>query len=163
MPQLNKIEPSKTATSYATLTYSTMRRPTVNQENSILLEPSSESTYTSNRIEPTEVLTFAIETESKQIEIKPTKSSVRTHATTIDRYSRRNRTESHTPSIVTRVSSSITKVTNTAVGGRKDNSRIHPSVTKIMKDIIGTVLHEVIKNGTTATVEMKPKAVRFIF
>lgn len=121
--------------------YDTPRRPTKRPDYPVFLEPSRQHVQPSMEIEATESLTR----HTNRVE------ESKFHGTQTRKYPSNDRSAQDSPTIVTRVQSSITRTVNTLIPRRDKLPKT--------KEFDGTVIHEVVNNGTTATVEMKPKAV----
>lgn len=163
-PQVDHIQPSRSSTIHRdvdpTKSYvlDIPPNPVKRPEHPIFLESSHESILPSTRVEPTESLTFIIGTERKQ---HSTVSNVKIQKPQITEYSIVNKTANKESSvIVTRVDSSITKVTNTLIPmpSNKTRSGTSSSATQFMKNIVKTT--STIGNQSNATIRTKPKEVR---
>lgn len=165
--QPNHIEPSKTSTMETPTTVTPAqpaRKSTNRPEYPVFLESSMENIVPSTRIESTETLSYTITPEQKKR--RPT-STLRDSVTKVrkpsriqpTRYNIKNNTDNGVVySIVTKVESSVSKSTQNT-----QKPKAEPVVPKqeniaVVKEMVGTVVHEVIHNGST-TVEMKPKEV----
>ncbi|KYN11160.1 63 kDa sperm flagellar membrane protein [Trachymyrmex cornetzi] len=163
-PQLDHIQPSKSSTLHRdvdpTRSYvlDIPPNPVKRPEHPVFLESSRESILPSTRLEPTESLTFIIETEKKQ---HSTISNIKTQKPQIIEYSIVNKTANKESSIiVTRVDSSISKVTNTLIPtpGNKTRPEVSNSDTQFTKNIVKAT-STIAKNQSNATIHTKPKEV----
>lgn len=163
--QIDHIQPSKSSTIHRdvdpTRSYvlDIPPNPVKRPEHPIFLESSRESILSSTRLEPTESLTFIIETEKKQ---HSTVSNVKTQKPQIIEYSVVNKTANKESSIiVTRVDSSISKVTNTLIPtpGNKTRPEVSNSDTQFTKNIVKAT-STIAKNQSNATIHTQPKEVR---
>ncbi|KAL0110083.1 hypothetical protein PUN28_013609 [Cardiocondyla obscurior] len=157
-PSVDHIQPSRSSTIYRDVNPTHIPpNPVKRPEHPIFLESSHESIIPSTKVEPTESLTFIVGTDKKQ----HSTSNVKTLKPQTIEYSIMNRTANKEPSIiVTRVDSSITKVTSTLIPtpNNKTRSEIESSTTQITKDI-GKITSTVGKNQFNATIRTKPKEV----
>ena len=142
-PQIDLAETSNTRLNVLPTrinTYNFTRRTTKRPDHPVFLEPSRHNNHPSVEIEPTEALNhFTIRSDDSKLHgtnLKHPSSDTNTH---------------DLPTTVTRVHSTITRMTNTLIPRRDKLPKT--------KDYVGTLIHEVVNNGTTATIEMKPKAV----
>ncbi|XP_043272773.1 uncharacterized protein [Venturia canescens] len=121
--------------------YDPTRKPTRKPDHPVFLEPSRQNTELSMKIEPTQSL------------IRPSNKVVepRFGSTQKQKYHKSESSTYEKPTLVTRVHSSSSRKTNSFVPRRDKLPKT--------KEFLGTVIQEVTKNGTTATVEMKPKTV----
>ncbi|XP_014468363.1 PREDICTED: LOW QUALITY PROTEIN: mucin-12 [Dinoponera quadriceps] len=170
-PQVNNIQPSRSSTIHREVdpTKTHMMdippNPVKRPEHPIFLESSYKSVPPSTaRVEPTESLKTVAET-SRQKQQHPTVSKtdvIRTQKPQTIQYSATvNETMSQEqPIIVTRVDSSITKVTNTVlpVPNNKAGSKPTDSTTHFTKNVVKTT-SSVAKDESNATVRTKPKEV----
>lgn len=140
--------------------------PVKRPEQPIFLESSYESASPSTaKVEPTESLTTTAETDRKKQHptisktniIKTQKPQTTQHSATVDRT-----TSEEEPIIVTRVDSSITKVTSTLVSmpNNKTSSKVIDSAIQFTKNTVKTAANTV---ATNATVRTKPKEVFLSF
>jgi len=109
-------------------------------------------------MEPTESLTFTIGTEKKQYS---TLSNVKTQKPQVTEYSIVNKTENKESSvIVTRVDSSISKVTNTLIPtpGNKSRSEASNSATQFTQNIVKAT-STIVKDQSNTTIRTNPKEV----
>lgn len=168
-PQINYIQPSRSSTIHRDVvpTRSHMSNippnPVKRPEHPVFLESSYENILPSTRVEPTESLTFIIGTDQK--EQHSTVSNIKTqkpHATEYSQYnSIVNRTANEDSSIiVTRVDSSITKVTSTLIPtpNNKTRSETSDSVAQFTKNI--EKISVTAKEESNVTIRTKPKEVR---
>lgn len=160
-PQVDHIQPSRSSTIHRdvdpTRSYvlDIPLNPVKRPEHPIFLESSHETILPSTRVEPTESLTFIVGMEKKQ---HSTISNVKTQKPQVIEYSIVNKTINKESSvIVTRVDSSITKVTSTLIpmASNKTRSEINSSATQFTKNIVKTSI--IAKDQSNAT---KPKEVR---
>lgn len=140
--------------------------PVKRPEHPIFLESSYESVSPSTaKVEPTESLTTTAETDQKKQHptisrtniIKTQKPQTTQHSATVNRT-----TSEEEPIIVTRVDSSITKVTSTLVSmpNNKTSSKVIDSAIQFTKNTAKTAANTV---ATNATVRTKPKEVFLSF
>jgi len=163
-PQIDHIQPSKSTIHHdvnPTRSYilDIPSNPVKRPEHPVFLESSRESILPSTRLEPTESLTFIIETEKKQ---HSTVSNIKTQKPQIIEYSIVNKTTNKESSIiVTRVDSSISKVINTLIPtpGNKTRPEVSNSDTQFTKNIVKAT-STIAKNQFNATIHTKPKEVR---
>lgn len=143
--------------------------PVKRPEHPIFLESSHESVPPSTaRVEPTESLTPIAETNQKQQHPTISKTDViktQKPQTTQPSTAVNQTTSQEQPVIVTRVDSSVTKVTSTVVQmlGNKASSQSTDLTTQFTKDATKTTTSAVAKDGPNATVRMKPKEVSLSF
>ncbi|XP_023288060.1 uncharacterized protein LOC105697488 [Orussus abietinus] len=139
-----------------------VRKPTKRPDRPVFIESSQEITVTPSRVEPTESLTHIVDT----VKTKDQKMTLKTDETT--KVHRQQVTEfstsptkldqaEDTPTIVTRVDSSISKVTNTLKPERKDS--VLPSI-QVDKDIAGPIISNTSKNASATTLTTMPKVTR---
>ena len=147
-------------------TRKTSKRP----EHPVFLESSMENIVPSTRVESTETLTYT--QYSEQTERRPT-STLRDSVTKVrkpsriqpTRYNMRNNTDNVVYSVVTKVENSVSKSTPSTPEPKEVSVIPKEENIEVVKEIVGTVVHEVVQNGS-ATLEMKPKEVQksyFIF
>lgn len=162
-PQVDHIQPSRSSTIHRdvdpTRSYvlDIPLNPVKRPEHPIFLESSHETILPSTRVEPTESLTFIVGMEKKQ---HSTISNVKTQKPQVIEYSIVNKTTNKESSvIVTRVDSSITKVTSTLIpmASNKTRSEINSSATQFTKNIVKTSI--IAKDQSNAT-RTNPKEVR---
>ncbi|XP_076643588.1 uncharacterized protein LOC143353869 [Halictus rubicundus] len=164
--QVDHIQPSRSSSTYReiepTKSYTfdphVPRNPVKRPEHPVFLESSHENVLPSSRVEPTESLTSATTTSQKKDHRttmhKDTSTKVAVPQATEAK--RRNETTIHElPSMVTRVDSSITKVTNVLPDQHQGKNE---SVIKMTKDIAASTVRKPV-NGSTTTMQMKPKEV----
>ncbi|XP_024938373.1 uncharacterized protein LOC107265369 isoform X2 [Cephus cinctus] len=167
-PLIDQIEPSRSLTTPAmiqptrSVTAEILNKPSKRPDRPVFLEASKENIAPS-RIEPTESLTYIVGTDQnkKHQSTKMDKEDVTNIQEVQMTNSLRNITKNNDrdiPNVVTRIDSSVRKVTNTLVP-KQDHPHVNDTMIKVTKDIVGTVIHEVVKDGSTATMEMKPKEV----
>lgn len=163
-PQVD-IQPSRSSTIHRDLmkTYvlDIPPNPVKRPEHPVFLESSYESILPSTRVELTESLTSNVGTEKKQY---LTVSNVKTQKPQVIEYSIMNKTANEESSvIVTRIDSSISKVTNTLIptSGNKTRSETSKSTTQFTKNNLKTI-SPVVKNQSNATIHTKPKEVQAI-
>ncbi|TGZ31859.1 63 kDa sperm flagellar membrane protein [Temnothorax longispinosus] len=163
-PQVDHIHPSRSSTIHRdvdpTRTYvlDIPPNPVKRPEHPVFLESSHESVLPSTRVEPTESLTFIVGTDKNQ---HSTISNVKTQRPQVTEYSIVNKTANKESSVVvTRVDSSITKVTSTLIPtpGNKTRSEASNSTTQFTKNIIKTP-STVVRDQSNATIRTKPKEV----
>ncbi|KYN04782.1 Protein kinase C-binding protein NELL2 [Cyphomyrmex costatus] len=163
-PQVDHIQPSKSSTIHRNVNPTRSYildippNPVKRPEHPIFLESSRESIVPSTRLEPTESLTFIIETEKKQHSTIP---NVKTQKPQIIEYSIVNKTANKESSIiVTRVDSSISKVTKTLIPtpGNKTRPEASNSDTQFTKNIIKAT-SAIVKDQSNATIRTTPKEV----
>ncbi|XP_011695985.1 PREDICTED: uncharacterized protein LOC105454797 isoform X2 [Wasmannia auropunctata] len=161
-PQVDHIQPSRSSTIHRdvnpTRSYvlEIPPNPVKRPEHPVFLESSHESILPSTRMEPTESLTFA--TEKKQ---HSAISNVKTQKPQVTEFSIVNKTASKESSvIVTRVDSSISKVTNTLIPTPGNKTRIEASnaATQFTKNI-AKATNTVARDQSNATIRTKPKEV----
>ncbi|XP_076288872.1 uncharacterized protein LOC143213154 isoform X2 [Lasioglossum baleicum] len=164
--QVDHIQPSRSSSTYREIeptksyTFDTHipRNPVKRPEHTVFLEPSHENVLPSSRVEPTESLTPAI-TTSQQKDHRTTMKKDESTKVTVPQATvakRRNETTTHElPSVVTRVDSSISKVTNVLPNNHQGKNE---SVIKLTKDIAASTMRKHV-NGSTTTMQMKPKEV----
>lgn len=164
-PQVDHIQPSRSSTIHRdvdpTRTYvlDIPPNPVKRPEHPVFLESSHENILPSTGVEPTESLTFIVGTEKKQYS---TVSNVKSQKPQITKYSIVNKTANEELSvIVTRVDSSISKVTNTLIStpGNKTRSEANNSATQLTKNSPQTT-STVAKDQSNAIIRTKPKEVR---
>ncbi|XP_067209575.1 uncharacterized protein [Linepithema humile] len=164
-PQVDYIQPSRSSTIHRdvnpTRSYvlDIPPNPVKRPEHPIFLESSYESVSPSTRVKPTESLTFAVGTTQKKqqhlTEIIKTQKPQATDYNTV------NKTANEESSIiVTRVDSSITKVTSTLIPKQDDKvySQISDSIAPFTKNIVKTTT-SVAKDDSNSAIRMKPKEV----
>lgn len=164
-PQVDHIQPSRSSTIHRdvdpTRSYilDIPPNPVKRPEHPIFLESSHENVLPSTRVEPTESLTFIEGTEKKQPSMI---SNAKTQKPYITEYSIVNKTANKESSvIVTRVDSSITKVTSTLIPtpGNKTRSEASNSATQLTKNIAKTT-STVVKDQFNTAIRTKPKEVQ---
>lgn len=135
------------------------------QESTVMLEPSSDISLASTRVEPTELLTIEINSKSRNNEAIKGTSRINISSTV-----KRNKIKT----LPVRISKTFdiqsskavknptleTNVANASV--RKTDLKFKESASKIM-EIIGTVVHEFIQNSTNEKIDPKPEEVIFFF
>ncbi|XP_011634416.1 uncharacterized protein LOC105425375 isoform X2 [Pogonomyrmex barbatus] len=155
-PQVDHIQPSRSSTIRnvePTRLYGldVPPNPVKRPEHPIFLESSHESMLPSIRVEPTESLTFITSTEKKQ---HSTISNIKTHKPQVIEYSIVNKTANKESSvIVTRVDSSITKVTSTLIPTPSNKTRSTTSnlATQFTKNV-AKASNTIAKDQSSATV-----------
>lgn len=166
-PQINYIQPSRSSTTHrdvdptrshiADIPPNPVKRP----EHPVFLESSYESILPSTRVEPTESLTFIVGTDQKKQQ-HSTISNIKTQKPHATEYSTVNRTANEESTIiVTRVDSSITKVTSTLIPmpNNKTRSETSDSAIQFTKNIEKTTTSVIAKEESNVTVRTKPKEV----
>ncbi|XP_076226710.1 uncharacterized protein LOC116432780 [Nomia melanderi] len=162
--QVDHIQPSRSSSTTREVvptksyTFDVPRNPVKRPEHPVFLESSHDNVLPSSRVEPTESLTPATTTSQEKdhrFTMKKDESTkvVVPQATEVKR--KNETTVVELASVVTRVDSSITKVTSMLPekhGGRNE------SVVKMTKDITGSSTREAV-NGSTTTMQVKPKEV----
>lgn len=125
--------------------YDATRKSTKKPDHPVFLEPSRQNSEPSIKIEPTQSL------------IRPTNKvdAIGFASTQKQKYHKHETNTQEKPTLVAKVHSSITRKSNTFVPRRDKLPKT--------KEFLGTMIHEVMNNRTTATVEMKPKTVSFFF
>lgn len=165
-PQVDHIQPSRSSTIYRdvdpTRSYilNVPPNPVKRPEHPIFLESSYENVSPSTRVEPTESLTFAVGTTRKKQQHST--EMIKTQKPQATDYSTVNKTANEESSIiVTRVDSSITKVTSTLIPMQDDkmHSQISDSVAPFAKNIVKTTT-SAVKDDSHSAIHMKPKEVR---
>lgn len=135
------------------------QNPVKRPEHPVFLESSYDIILPSSKVEATESLIYVISTSQKK-ESRPimTKNEVsKVIVSPVTEIKRKNETVlKELPSMVTRVDSSITKVTNTLL---ENVDRRNVSMIKMTKSVSN--IRRVV-NETTTTMHMKPKEVRDI-
>ncbi|XP_078034167.1 uncharacterized protein LOC144468501 [Augochlora pura] len=172
--QVDHIQPSRSSSSIRDVeptksyTFEVPRNPVKRPEHPVFLESSHENVLPSSRVEPTESLTPATTTttttttttasqkkDDHRSTMKKDESTKVATAQATSEVKRRNETTvDGLPSVVTRVDSSVTRVTS--VLPDKHQVKIVP-VIKMTKDVASTSTRKAA-NATT-TVQMKPKEV----
>lgn len=166
--QVDHIQPSRSSSTIREVvptksyTFDVPRNPVKRPEHPVFLESSHDNILPSSRVEPTESLTPATTTSQKKdhrFTMKKEESTkvVVPQATEVKR--KNETTVIELASVVTRVDSSITKVTSMLPekhGGRNE------SMVKMTKDITGSSTRKAV-NGSTTTMQMKPKEVSLVF
>ena len=166
--QIPHIQPSRTPTT-ETPTTSTpaqvSRKPSKRPEYPVFLEPSMDNILPSTKIESTETLTYSVNPEQK--ERQPT-NTLRNSVTKVrkpsrlqpTRYQMKNITDDRVIySIASKVESSVSKATPTTLKPKDIQFVSEEKNIENVKEIVGTVIHELVQNGSTSTLEMKPKEV----
>ncbi|XP_076379450.1 uncharacterized protein LOC117222242 isoform X1 [Megalopta genalis] len=162
--QVDHIQPSRSSSSSRDVeptksyTFDIPRNPVKRPEHPVFLESSHENVLPSSRVEPTESLTPSTTASQKKDERSTMKKDESTKVATpqATEVKRKNETTiNELPSVVTRVDSSITKVTSMLPD--KHQGKIVP-VIKMTKDIATSSTRKAV-NGTTTTMQMKPKEV----
>ncbi|XP_025153169.1 uncharacterized protein LOC105181910 isoform X1 [Harpegnathos saltator] len=172
LPQADHIQPSRSSTIHRDVdpTRTHMMdippNPVERPEHPIFLESSHESILPSTvRMKPTESLTTIAETDQKK-QAYPTVSKtdmIKTQKPQTTQHS--STTSQQRPIIVTRVDSSITKVTSTLVPMKdsKTSPKATDSTTQSTMNAVETATSVVVKDGPNVTVRTKPKEVtRFV-
>lgn len=135
------------------------QNPVKRPEHPVFLESSYDIVLPSSKVEATESLIYVISTNQKK-ESRPTmtKNEVsKVIVSPVTEIKRKNETVlKELPSMVTRVDSSITKVTNTLL---ENVDRRNVSMIKMTKSVSNI---RKVANETTTTMYMKPKEVRDI-
>lgn len=135
------------------------QNPVKRPEHPVFLESSYDIVLPSSKVEATESLIYVISTSQKK-ESRPTmtKNEVsKVIVSPVTEIKRKNETVlKELPSMVTRVDSSITKVTNTLL---ENVDRRNVSMIKMTKSVSNI---RKVANETTTTIYMKPKEVRDI-
>lgn len=135
------------------------QNPVKRPEHPVFLESSYDIVLPSSKVEATESLIYVISTSQKK-ESRPTmtKNEVsKVIVSPVTEIKRKNETVlKELPSMVTRVDSSITKVTNTLL---ENVDRRNVSMIKMTKSVSNI---RKVANETTTTMYMKPKEVRDI-
>lgn len=135
------------------------QNPVKRPEHPVFLESSYDIVLPSSKVEATESLIYVISTSQKK-ESRPTmtKNEVsKVIVSPVTEIKRKNETVlKELPSMVTRVDSSITKVTNTLL---ENVDRRNVSMIKMTKSVSNI---RKVANETTMTMYMKPKEVRDI-
>lgn len=166
-PQINYIQPSRSSTTYRDVAPTRSHivnippNPVKRPEHPIFLESSYESILPS-RVEPTESLTFIVGTDQKKQQ-HSTVSNIKTQNPHATEYSTVNRTANEESTIiVTRVDSSITKVTSTLIPmlNNKTHSETSDLATQFTKNFEKTTTSVPAKEESNVTVHTKPKEVR---
>lgn len=166
-PQINYIQPSRSSTIHRDVDPTRSHIPDIppnpvkRPEHPVFLESSYESILPSTRVEPTESLTFIVGTDQKKQQ-HSTVSNIKTQKPHATEYSTVNRTANEESSIiVTRVDSSITKITNTLIPmlNNKTRSETSNSATQFTKNIDKTTTSAITKEEANVTIRMKPKEV----
>lgn len=167
-PQINYIQPSRSSTIHRDVHPTRSHVPNIppnpvkRPEHPVFLESSYESILPSTRVEPTESLTFIVGTDQKKQQ-HSTVSDIKTKKPHVTEHSVVNRTANEESSIiVTRVDSSITKVTSTLIPMPNNTTRSETSnlATQFTKNIEKTATSVIAKEESNATIRMKPKEVR---
>lgn len=165
-PQVAHIQPSRSSTIHRDVNPTRLYiseippNPVKRPEHPVFLESSHESILPSTRMEPTESLTFIVGTEKKQHSMIP---NIKTQKPQVTEYNIVNKTANKESSvIVTRVDSSITKVTSTLIPtpGNKTHSETSNSATQLTKNIVKSTTSTIVKDQSNATIRTKPKEVR---
>lgn len=166
-PQINYIQPSRSSTIHRDVHPTRSHIPNIppnpvkRPEHPVFLESSYESILPSTRVEPTESLTFIVGTDQKKQQ-HSTVSDIKTKKPHVTEYSVVNRTANEESSIiVTRIDSSITKVTSTLIPMPNNKTRSETSnlATQFTKNIEKTTTSVIAKEESNATIRMKPKEV----
>ncbi|XP_029175188.1 uncharacterized protein LOC114943684 [Nylanderia fulva] len=166
-PQINYIQPSRSSTIHRDVNPTRSHisdippNPVKRPEHPVFLESSYESVSPSTRVEPTESLTFIIGTDQKKQQ-HSTVSNIKTQKPHATEYRTVNRTANEDSSIiVTRVDSSITKITSTLAPTL--NNKTYPetsdSTVQFTKDIEKTTSSVIAKEESNVTIRTKPKEV----
>lgn len=157
-PQADHIHPSRSSTTHRnvdpTRSYilDIPPNPVKRPEHPIFLESSYESVPSSTRVEPTESLTFAVRTTSRK---QHSNEMIKTQKPQATDYGAVDKTAKEESSIiVTRVDSSITKVTNTLVPVPDDKMHAEAG------DSVAKATTSDAKDDTNSAIRMKPKEVR---
>lgn len=164
-PQINYIQPSRSSTIHRDVDPTRSHisnippNPVKRPEHPVFLESSYESISPSTRMEPTESLTFIIGTEQKKQQYS-TVSNIKTQKPHAIEYSTVNRTANEQSSIiVTRIDSSITKITSTLIPNNKTHPETSDSTVQFTKNIQKTP-SVIAKEESNVTIRTKPKEVR---
>lgn len=164
--QVDHIQPSRSSTTRdveptRSHNFDIPRNPVKRPEHPVFLESSHDNVLPSTKVEATESLTHHVVSTSQKKESRPTMTKNEASKVVVSSATERKRknetTSKELPSVVTRVDSSITKVTSTLSG---NIDRRNESVIKMTKDV-SNVTREAA-NRTTTTTRMKPKEVSWI-
>ncbi|XP_076766684.1 uncharacterized protein LOC143433282 [Xylocopa sonorina] len=132
--------------------------PVKRPEHPVFLESSYDNIPPSTKVEATDSLTHVVATSQRK-EPRPTMTksdATKVVVSSATEHKRKNETAAkELPSVVTRVDSSITKVTSTLLG---NIDRRNESTIKITKDVT-SVTRGAVNGTTTTTMHMKPKEV----
>lgn len=166
LPHINYIQPSRSSTIHRDVHPTRSHIPDIppnpvkRPEHPVFLESSYESILPSTSVEPTESLTFIVGTDQKKQQ-HSTVSNIKTQKPHATEYSTVNKTANEESSIiVTRVDSSITKVTSTLMPNNKTRSETSNLATQFTKNIEKTTTSVIAKEESNMTIRMKPKEVR---
>ncbi|XP_050466197.1 uncharacterized protein LOC126859213 [Cataglyphis hispanica] len=166
-PQINYIQPSRSSTIHRDVHPTRSHIPDIppnpvkRPEHPVFLESSYENILSSTRVEPTESLTFIVGTDQKKQQ-HSTISNIKTQKPHATEYSIVNRTANEESSIiVTRVDSSITKVTSTLIpiSNNKTRSETSNLATQFTKNIEKTTTSVIAKEESNVTIRTMPKEV----
>lgn len=173
-PQVDYIQPSRSSTTHRVVEPTKLYileippNPVKRPEHPVFLESSYDTILSSTTTEPTESLTFGVVTDRKKQQhstILRTEMQ-KTHKLKATEYSAVNDTRSGESSIiVTRVDSSISKVTNTLITRPDDkaSSDTTDSIAQFTKNVVRPAIGTAGKNGSNSITRMKPKEVRSAF
>lgn len=160
-PQVDQIQPSRssihrdvdpTRLYVSDIPPNPVKRP----EHPVFLESSHENILPPTRVEPTESLTFIVGTEKKQHSMI---SNVKVQKPQVTEHSFVNKTANkESPVIITRVDSSITKVTSTLIPMPSNKTHSEESNSQFTKNVKATSI--VTKDQSNTTIRTKPKEVR---
>lgn len=168
--QVDHIQPSRSSTIHHNVDSTKLYvldvppNPVKRPEHPVFLESSHESVLPSTRMEPTESLTSVTKmTDQKnQHSTETNVEMIKTQKPQATEYRTVNRTGSKKSSIiVTRVDSSISKVTSTLrpILNNKTRSETSDLIAQVTKNIAKPTTNTVNQDESNATVQMKPKEV----